>query len=541
MGQDVILRAVANRAPVAPLRCATLFEMPRPFLAILGVTTSLLAQSNIPERLAGIFNAYQSSSSPGCAVAVASPKRDIIAAAYGMADLEHAVRNTPATVFEVGSVSKQFTAAAVLLLVEHGQIDLDGDIRKYFPEIPPYERPVTVRQLLNHTSGLRDWGEIENIAGWPRGTREYTHAHVLEIISRQRSLNYAPGDAWSYTNSGYNLAAMLVERVSGTSLQAFCHKEFFEPLGMTSTQWRDDFRRIVPNRAIAYAWHQSEWRQEMPFEDVYGNGGLLSTVSDLLKWNDNITSGKLHPSVFQLMQKPGSLTDGHPINYGFGLFLNHFQGLEEISHSGATAGYRAWLGRLPAPGLSIAIICNAASADTTGFAHQIAHIYLGAAPMPSPAHPDLQPGLYRSVRDHATISVDAGNVRANARFEDGKMIISDPVFGDDVWERMEPSTPANLSEFVGTYSSGEAECVLQVVIENGSMAIHRRPNSSFALKPSYADAFESPMGSVRFLRDASQKIIAFSLSTPRVWDLRFTVGQALPPANRSGLTPTANK
>jgi CubicO group peptidase (beta-lactamase class C family) len=496
--------------------------MPRSFLAILVFTTALLGQSPRAERLAEIFSAYQSSSTPGCAVGVETPKRDTYTAAYGMADLEHAVRNSPATVFEIGSVSKQFTAAAVLLLVERGQIDLDADIRKYFPEIPPYQRPITVRQLLNHSSGLRDWGEIESIAGWPRTTREYSHAHVLEIISRQHSLNYAPGDAWSYTNSGYNLAAMLVERVSGTTLQAFCRKEFFEPLGMTSTQWRDDFRRIVPNRAIAYALHNFEWRQEMPFEDVYGNGGLLSTVSDLLKWNDNITSGKLHPSVFQLMQKPGSLTDGHPINYGFGLFLNHFQGLEEISHSGATAGYRAWLGRLPAPGLSIAIVCNAASANPTGMAHQIANLYLDPAPQQPPAHPDLQPGLYRSVRDHATITVDATNARATARFENGKMIISDPVYGDDVWERVEPSTPANLSEFVGTYSSAEAECVLQVVIENGSLAIHRRPNSSFALKPSYADAFESPIGSVRFLRDASQKIVALSLSSPRVWDLRFT-------------------
>jgi CubicO group peptidase (beta-lactamase class C family) len=497
--------------------------MPRSFVATLAFTTALLAQSPTPERLAGIFSAYQSSNTPGCAVGIGTPKRDTYTAAYGMADLEHSVRNTPSTVFEVGSVSKQFTAAAVLLLVERGQINLDADIRKYFPEIPPYERPITVRQLLNHSSGLRDWGEIEYIAGWPRGTREYSHAHVLEIISRQHSLNYAPGDAWSYTNSGYNLAAMLVERVSGTTLQAFCRKEFFQPLGMTSTQWRDDFRRIVPNRAIAYALHDSEWRQDMPFENVYGNGGLLSTVSDLLKWNDNITSGKLHPSVFQLMQKPGSLADGRPINYGFGLFLYHFQGLEEISHSGATAGYRAWLGRIPAQSLSIAIICNAASADATGLAHQIANLYLDTKPAPPPTHPDLQPGLYRSVRDHATITVDSTNVPPSARFENGKMIISDPVYGDDVWERVELSTPANLSEFVGSYSSSEAECVLQVVLENGSLAIHRRPNSSFALKPTYADAFSFGIGNVRFLRDASHKITALSLSSPRVWDLRFTL------------------
>jgi CubicO group peptidase (beta-lactamase class C family) len=499
--------------------------MARTFVAIFAVATALVAQSPTAEQMAAIFTEYQRSNIPGCAAGVEIPKGDTWTAAYGMADLEHAVANTPATVFEVGSVSKQFTAAAVLLLVERAQISLDDDVRKYFPEIPAYARPVTVRLLLNHTSGLRDWGEVENIAGWPRGTREYSHAHVLEIISRQHSLNYAPGDAWSYTNSGYNLAAMLVERVSGTTLQAFCRKEFFEPLGMASTQWRDDFRRIVPNRAIAYALHGSEWRQEMPFEDVYGNGGLLSTVGDLLKWNDNITSGKLHASLFQLMRKPGSLTDGRPINYGFGLFLYHFQGLEEISHSGATAGYRAWLGRIPAKGLSIAVICNAASADATGLAHQIANLYLGGARPDSPqiaAHPDFNAGLYRSVRDHSTIAVDTTNVRAGARFEGGKMIISDPVYGDDVWELVEHSIATNLSEFVGVYASEEAESVLRVVVENGNLAIHRRPISSFALKPTYADAFYCSLGNVRFVRDATQKIVALSLSGPRVWDLRFT-------------------
>ena len=236
--------------------------------AALALPAALVAQSPDSAQLAQIFAAYQHTNTPGCAVGVDAPGHNTWTAAYGMADLEHAVANTPATVFEAGSVSKQFTAAAVLLLVERGQVSLGDNIRKYFPEIPAYERPITVRELLNHTSGLRDWGSVEAFAGWPRTTRDYTHAYVLEIISRQHALNYPPGDAWSYTNSGYNLAAMLVERVSGMSLQAFTRKEFFEPLGMTSTQWRDDFRRIVPNRAIAYSLRGSEWRQDMPFEDI---------------------------------------------------------------------------------------------------------------------------------------------------------------------------------------------------------------------------------------------------------------------------------
>jgi CubicO group peptidase (beta-lactamase class C family) len=506
-------------------------RMARLIAAILAVAASLVAQSPGPEQIAKIFAAYQHPDTPGCAVGLEAPERDAWAAAYGMADLEHAVANTPATVFEVGSVSKQFTAAAVLLLVGRGQVSLDDNIRKYFPEILEVLGPITVRQLLNHTSGLRDWGELADIQGWPRTTREHTHAHVLEILSRQQSLNYAPGDAWSYTNSGFNLAAMLVERVAGTTLQAFCRKEFFDPLGMASTQWRDDFRRIVPNRAIAYARHASEWRQDMPFEDVYGNGGLLSTVGDLLKWNRNLRTGNLHPALFASMQKRSALNDGRAIGYGFGFFLEDFQGLAEVSHSGATAGYRAWLGRIPSKNLSIAVICNAASANPTDYAHQVARLYLHLPNPTPPAFPiDFKPGLYRSVRDHSTIEVEAkgGALTANGkpfgssvRFVGDRMVVSNPTYGEDFWERIDPSTPKNLGAFAGSYRSEEAETVLRVVLENGNLVIHRRPDDIFVLKPAGADAFECSLGNVRFEKDEGGNIVALRLGRSRVWDLRF--------------------
>jgi CubicO group peptidase (beta-lactamase class C family) len=323
--------------------------------AALALSCTCFAQSLDHTRIDPIFAEFAHRDTPGCAVGVDVPGQQRFKAAYGMADLEHNVPVTLDTVFEAGSVSKQFTAAALLLLVERGKVSLNDDIRKYFPEMPAYERPITVRELLNHTSGLRDWGSVEDTAGWPRTTREYTHPLVLEILSHQHALNYPPGDAWSYTNSGYNLAAMLVERVTGTSLQAFMRKEYFEPLGMNSTQWRDDFRRIVPNRAIAYDPQDKTWRQDMPFEDAYGNGGLLTTIGDLLKWNENLSNGKLHASIFALMQKPGTLTNGQAIDYGLGFFVDDFQGFTLVNHAGATAGYRSWVGRVPAKGISVAI------------------------------------------------------------------------------------------------------------------------------------------------------------------------------------------
>jgi hypothetical protein len=306
-------------------------------------------------------------------------------------------------------------------------------------------------------------------------------------------------------------------------LQAFCRKEFFEPLDMTSTQWRDDFRRIVLNRAIAYAKRGAEWRQDMPFEDIYGNGGLLTSVGDLLKWNRNMAGGKLHASVFEQMQKPGALNDGRPIRYGFGLFLEDFEGFPEVSHSGATAGYRTWLGRIPSKGLSIAVVCNAASANATAYAHQLADLYLGGPKPNAPLRPEsAKPGLYRSVRDRATIQVGNGRpLPTGARFEGDKLIVPNATYGEDVWERVEPSTPADLNAFTGVYTSDEAETVLRVVVENKSLVIRRRPASSFTLKTTYLDAFECPLGSVQFLRDETGKIGALSLGGSRVWDLRF--------------------
>src|SRR5262245_48528521 len=245
------------------------------------------------KRVAQVFSRFDSTSAPGCAVGVGLRGDAVLTAAYGMADLEHDVTNRPDSIFEAGSVSKQFTAMAVLLLTQQGKLSLEDPVRKYIPELPEYEAPVTIRHLLNHTSGLRDWGSLEAIAGWPRTTRAYTHDHVLEILSRQKALNYMPGDRYSYTNSGYNLAAILVTRVSGKPFAQFCKVQIFQPLGMTSTQWRDDFRRVVKNRAIAYMQSGSAFRQLMPFEDVHGNGGLLTTVGDLLKWNTNFATAKV--------------------------------------------------------------------------------------------------------------------------------------------------------------------------------------------------------------------------------------------------------
>ena len=493
-----------------------------------------------------IFERFNHTDTPGCEVGAAIDGATVLTSAYGMADLEHGIALSPESVLEPGSIAKQFTAAAVLLLVQQGKLSLDDPVRRYIPEVPDYGTPITIRHLINHTSGLRDWGSVAAIGGWPRTTREYTHAHVLEIVSRQQALNYPPGAAYSYTNTGFNLAAILVSRVSGKPFPEFTRDQIFAPLGMSSTQWRDDFRRIVRNRAVAYAPSGNSFRQDMPFEDIFGNGGLLTTAGDLLRWNRNFTDAKVGGRAFVDAQHvQGRLTDGQTIAYAAGLMVLHWKGLNEVSHSGSTAGYQAWLGRYPEQGLSVAVLCNVASANATQLGHQVADLYL-ASVIHEPPHEvhkidSSVAGLYRSARDHRALSIDVqdGKLRMDGRIvgEDGphaefekdasgrvvRLRLANPVDGGEYYEKIErwSPIPAELEAMTGEYSSDEAEVTLRVAFENNHLVIHRRPDTIIPLLPTYRDGFSSSLGSVRFLRDPSDRITELSVGEQRVWDMRF--------------------
>jgi CubicO group peptidase (beta-lactamase class C family) len=211
-------------------------------LLVLAVWPAILPAQQPPDaaaRLDRIFERWNSKDTPGCAVAIARDGKIILSRAYGMADLEHDVANSTATIFEAGSVSKQFTAGSIVMLAQQGKLSLDDNVRKYVPEVPDYGTPITIRHLLTHTSGLRDWGNVASIAGWPRTTRVHTHAHVLDIVSRQRALNFPPGNEYSYCNTGFNLLAIIVGRVSGISSPS-------SPKSISSIRWACP----IPNGAM---------------------------------------------------------------------------------------------------------------------------------------------------------------------------------------------------------------------------------------------------------------------------------------------------
>lgn len=507
--------------------------------------------ADLTAKVDTLFAEYNSKESPGCSVAVRQDGKTVVSRAYGMADLEHDVPNTPATVFEAGSVSKQFTAAAVVLLAQQGKLSLDDEVRKYIPELPDYGTPITIRHLIHHISGLRDWGTVVEAAGWPRGQRVHTHDHVLDVVRRQKSLNFPPGSEHLYSNTGYNLLAILVERVSGQSFAEFTKRHLFEPLGMTQTQWRDDHTRVVKGRAIAYRKAPDGFHSLMPFENVHGNGGLLTTVGDLLIWNDHLANPKVGGrALIEELERRGRLTDGREIEYAGGLYVTRYHDLPEINHGGATAGYRALLTRFPEQKLSIALLCNAANMDGE-LAHQVADLFLPAWKEPEVAAVPLKTeelaaraGLYRNLRTNGVLRLvfQEGKLRVadgpelipqsgslfkvgSQRIEfDGKGLRGMTADGDVIpFERIAEAapTPAQLAGYVGEYRSDEAEVTYTIAIEDGGLVLRLRPSTVLKLTPTYADAFTFPGGTVRFLRDGQGKVTELSAFLGRVRDLRF--------------------
>jgi CubicO group peptidase (beta-lactamase class C family) len=449
-------------------------------ITVLGTATPTRLAAQTPDRLDQLFRAMTGDTVPGCALGIDSAGVPVTRRAWGMTNLELAVPNTPETIFEAGSVSKQVTAAAVHLLAARGRIQLTDDVRQYFPELPVYDAPITLTHLLQHTSGLRDWGAIAGIQGWPRGTRVLNHQHVLDLIVRQRGLNHAVGAAYSYTNSGYSLLAMLVERVSGKSLAAFTAEEFFVPLQMAHTSWRDDFARVVPGRAQAYARQGAAWRLDMPFENPHGHGGLLTTIGDLLRWNAAMDARRLgSPDVSAAMEVRGVLRDGTPIRYAGGLTHGNWGGTPEIGHDGSTAGYRAHLARWPSVQASAVVLCNAATANATALVREA-----------------MRPVIFRSASPAQVSTNDLVGIDRTIR--------------------------VRAADYVGIWTSEEADARWLIHGSDDSLRLSRTAGESLNMLAVAADSFRVSSGvSIKFSRDAGGHVTAAHVSVPRALNVPF--------------------
>jgi len=534
------------------------------FLGLIFVTVPLYSLGQSQDRasiIAGTERAFERFSktnpmpAPGCAVGVSLNGESVFEKAFGLAEMEHNIPNSPQTVFESGSVAKQFTAAALVLLQQDGKLDLDDPVRKYIPELPDYGSPLTIRHLLNHTAGLRDWGSVMALSGVGRGDRVVSQAVALDVIYRQKHLDFVPGAEYSYSNSGYQLAAEIVERVSKQKFTTFTEERLFKPLGMKNTSWRDNYQRIVPSRAQAYSRSGNAWSLNMPIMNVYGNGGMLTTVGDWLKWNAMLDAKTWNAKLVDELETQGILNDGRKISYALGLVIETAQdGNKDISHGGSTAGYQTFLARFPDKKLSIAVLCNASSASPGGIAYGVFEEIYGPPAAPAKietvavAEEQLKKyaGVWRNdvTRNRNVIALDKGELNINGgalkpvadgsfmlgerklRFKDGTPITAEIANTDGSVTRLTmvsewKPTAAELASIAGDWRSEEAQSTINLAIEGDKAFIVLRPVIKLPIAPIYKDHFSGQGYVFWFTRDSSGKIDKMHIGTGRMRDMLF--------------------
>lgn len=496
---------------------------------------------------------------PGCQLAISRNGQVIFSRAWGMADLEHNIPLSNASIIEAGSVSKQFTAAAILLLEQQGKLSVNDDVRKYVPELPDYGTPILLRQMMQHTSGLKDWGSVMDVAGWPRSTKTYSNDDALYVISRQKTLNHIPGAEYIYSNSNYNLFAVIVERVSGMSLAEFTRIHIFEPAGMKHTEWRNNFKKIVPNRAIAYEKNDDTYLTNMPNEYVYGNGGLLTTAEDLLLWNNYYLNGKFgNPSLLPKQLTTYPFNNGRMNPYGAGLVVNSVRGWKSISHTGATASYRASLEYFPELGLSIAWLSNSSEFDGgPNLANDVRNLLVKNRIVadkksdPTPFNISNEKlagysGWYKEIRNGGSLRLFSEDGKlANSRGGTLIPVAENAFMLRDNRIEITPGKPTKLSvitaqdttafiaadspnldekamkEYVGDYWSEEAEAKFSVRIKDGKLMLYQAPKTEYLLTPTYKDGFLAPPGIVYFERDKKAGVNTLKISVSRARNIEF--------------------
>lgn len=500
---------------------------------------------------------------PGCAVGVTRDGALDYARGYGLANLDHDIPVTPDTVFWAASISKQFTAFSIGLLVEEGRLSLDDDIRKYLPEMPDYGATITIDHLIHHTNGLREQGQLLNLAGW-RGGDIYTGSDILGILTRQHSLNFKPGEEVVYGNAAYTLLGLIVERVSGQSLRAFADERIFKPLGMADTRFSDDHREVTPRRAWAYdRGGEGGWTGSIPHIDHYGSTGLLTTVGDLLTWQRNLQDARVGgPALVAWMQTSGALNDGTVTGYGAGLHVKDYKGLRLISHDGADGGYRADAALFPDQRLAIVTLCNGGAISATDLARRVAEVYLGEPAVrqvlpPAVEAPDeeisARAGIYWSPQTDEVVRLEwadgtlrqtgsstpfihigRGAFRPGGLDHEWRFVPTgdgpDELHIRDFWPTTRVFTritdplpsPTALAALAGRYHSDETDMTYSVRVADGQLWLSWPRGYDLPLEAVGGDRFVGARGTVSFTRDPSGAVGGLTISNRRLRRLEAT-------------------
>lgn len=502
---------------------------------------------------------------PGCVAAASDHQKLVVNRAYGLADLERNVPLTSGSVFDAGSIRKQFVAAAVLILVDEGRLSLSDDVRKFIPGLPDYGHTITVDHLLTHTSGIRDWVPLLNFAtGEP---------DAMSMILRQRELSFAPGTDWAYSNSGYVLLPEIVARVSGAPFAEFLQTRVLGPAGMTASRYVDDPAFVIPNRALAYEKRGGRWKMDMLLDDDRGGAGaLFTTAADLVAWTDALAAKRFGAFVSEKIQEPATLTNGRRLDYARGLMLTTNHAGPLVWHGGSAAAYKSVVGRFPIQEISIAIVCNAGEAADarTRYAGQIFDL-LASPSGTRPSEPETpaaaegaegvdvagRAGLFFSERDDRPLRLVARNGRlgiaggpalvtmSEARFRSARpdmafmaraefdlTFVSESEFelktteGETIrYRRARPYAPTadDLQMFAGKYVSDELRASFDVTAGDKGLSfrLNDAAGAGYALAPVEPDTFQFGPLTVRFHRDSAGKVVRFDFTSPALRAVKF--------------------
>jgi CubicO group peptidase (beta-lactamase class C family) len=535
-----------------------------------GVACGQTVTAEQSKKVDEIFAKWDRTDSPGCALSVMQGGKIVYKRAYGMADLDHDVILTTDTPFHVASISKQFTAASIVLLEQGGKLSFDDDVHKYIPELPDFGAKITIRNLLHHTSGLRDQWDLLDLAGWRYSLDLITNDDVMSVVVRQKALNFAPGSEYSYSNTGFTLLGEIVKRVSGKSLREFTTERIFVPLGMKDTHFRDDHAEIIKHQAYGYSKEKNGWELSVTNFDTVGATSLFTTVEDLALWDENFYTQKVGgPHFTETMLTHDALTNGEKNSYAFGLVTEKYRGLDVVDHSGSDAGYRSDLLRFPAQHFSVAALCNAGDSGPSTLTQKVADVLLagelkdseGAGGKAKPAFITLLPaqlnpkvgyyfetksrmfrklvvkdgGLGWDVGDEViplhAVTNDRfliGEYPAEMQFSPGKngllsMKMGTPGEKMREFEQLAPYTLSDKqrAEYVGNYRSMELDPLYRIVDENGKLILKRLKHDPQTLTAVAPDLFLAEIGAIQFQREAKKNVVEMKVSTGRIRDLEF--------------------
>jgi CubicO group peptidase (beta-lactamase class C family) len=541
------------------------------YLTCLLLTYSLCSYAQISgdviaKKCDSIFSTYKDG--PGVAVLIVQDGKIAFEKGYGTANLEYNIPITPTTVFDIASVSKQFTGYAISTLIQQGKISPDDDIHKYLPDAPDFGKKITIRNLIHHTSGLRDWPEGLHAAGW-RWEEAFSWDDIMRMVKQQKELDFDPGSKYQYSNTGYNLLAAIVEKVTGKTLPVWVGENIFKPLEMNSSQVLTDYSKVIKNVAGSYYW-DGVFHKSNDMLTAWGSSSIFTTVEDLSKWVIRLQKGwDEKDPIYLRMIETDKLNNGEKNNYAYGNEVMDDQGLLNINHTGGWASFATVISTYPGQKISIILLSNNGSFDSYGKANNVARALFGnkfktggtktgaedwgSKPTVKVEEPILEKytNTYKLGDGwYVTFTLEDGKLMVQATGESkfptetkADTVIWVPGYHSafifkDITDKANTAkyrniiakriTPikidaSGLSKYAGNYYSKELEATYRVYVDKGKLMVHHMRLGDFELVPDIATEgmFNGDPGRMVFDKDAQGKITGFKLSGGRIRNIRF--------------------